>query len=78
MTTHDYPWLPSVEQALCTGCGECIARCPTGALGWQAAKAALVQPQLCTYCAACEDVCPVGAVELPYLIVKDEQTGLNP
>jgi ferredoxin len=77
MTTHDYPWLPRIEQVLCTGCGECIARCPTGALGWQADKAALVQPQLCTYCATCEDVCPVGAIELPYLIVKDVQTRLN-
>lgn len=66
-------WMPQINQATCTGCGDCIARCPTGALGWQGDKAALPHPELCTYCAACEDVCPVTAIELPYLIVKVEQ-----
>ncbi|MCC6617123.1 MAG: 4Fe-4S binding protein [Anaerolineae bacterium] len=64
------PWMPRIDRGLCTGCGDCIARCPTGALGRKEDKATLVQPALCTYCAACEDVCPVGAIELPYLIVK--------
>ncbi len=73
MTPNDSQWLPRIASTLCTGCGDCIARCPTGALGWQAGKAALVQPQLCAYCATCEDICPVGAIELPYLIVRGQQ-----
>ena len=72
MTLVDSHWMPHINRDLCTGCGECIAVCPTDALGWQEGKAALVHPQLCTYCTACEDVCPVGAIELPFLIVKRE------
>jgi NAD-dependent dihydropyrimidine dehydrogenase PreA subunit len=65
-------WMPQINQMMCTGCGDCIASCPTGALSWQNDKAVLLHPDLCTYCAACEDVCTVGAIELPYLIVKHE------
>jgi NAD-dependent dihydropyrimidine dehydrogenase PreA subunit len=64
--------MPQINQAQCIACGDCIARCPTGALGKQAGKAALLHPELCTYCTLCEDVCPVGAIELPFLIVKRE------
>ncbi|MCC7207436.1 MAG: 4Fe-4S binding protein [Anaerolineae bacterium] len=70
-------WLPRIEAALCTGCGECIARCPTGALGSVAGKAALIRPSACTYCAACESVCPTNAIELPYLICKPRDEGEN-
>jgi ferredoxin len=69
MTTSEF-WLPRINQTICTGCGDCIRECPTGALGWQGDKAALVLPDRCTYCATCEDICPVYAIELPYLIVK--------
>ena len=65
-------WLPRIDRHQCTGCGDCITRCPSGALGSMDGKAALIHPQLCTYCATCEDICPVGAIELPYLIVKYE------
>lgn len=65
-------WMPQIDLTKCTGCGECITSCPTGALGWQAGKAALLHPELCTYCAVCEDVCPVAAIELPCLIVRGE------
>lgn len=68
-------WMPQINRDLCSGCGECILRCPTGALGWSNGKAALIRPHRCTYCAACEDVCPSGAIELPYLILKAELSG---
>ncbi len=63
-------WMPRIAQALCNGCGACIAACPSQALGWQAGKAGLLRPDQCSYCAACENICPVNAITLPYLVVK--------
>lgn len=62
-------WMPRIDVQQCTGCGDCISRCPTGALGWVAGKAALVRPELCIYCADCERLCPEGAIQLPYRVV---------
>lgn len=65
-------WMPQINHRICIGCGDCIASCPTAALGRLNGRANLLQPENCTYCAACEMVCPVSAIELPYLIVKNE------
>ena len=65
-------WMPRIDREVCTGCGDCIAVCPTKALGWRDAKPLITPPPLCTYCADCENICPVNAVELPYLIVRGE------
>lgn len=64
----DRAWIPKIDRRKCTACGDCIARCPTGALGLVAGKAAVIYPDACTYSAICEAICPVGAIELPYLI----------
>jgi len=64
----DRAWIPQIDRRKCTACGDCIERCPTGALGMVAGKAAVIRPDACTYSAICEAVCPVGAIELPYLI----------
>ncbi|MBK8026383.1 MAG: 4Fe-4S binding protein [Chloroflexi bacterium] len=65
-------WMPRVAAATCNGCGDCVAQCPTGALGLQNGKAVLVELSKCTYCATCESVCPVGAIELPYLVLRSQ------
>lgn len=67
--------MPQINQTICIGCSDCIANCPTGALGRHLDKASLLYPELCVYCTVCEDICPVGAIELPFLIVKDKQGG---
>jgi quercetin dioxygenase-like cupin family protein/NAD-dependent dihydropyrimidine dehydrogenase PreA subunit len=61
-------WLPHIDLQRCTGCGDCIPRCPTQALGWADGKAAILRPDACIYSGTCETVSPVGAVELVYVI----------
>ncbi|MBN1966483.1 MAG: 4Fe-4S binding protein [Anaerolineae bacterium] len=69
MTAHvDNHWLPHIDRQRCTGCGQCVAHCPTGALKLHGGTAALAHPEACTYCLACEDVCPTAAIDLPFLI----------
>jgi ferredoxin len=65
-------WYPQLDRILCTGCGDCVSACPTGALAQVGGKAALAFPDLCTYCAACEAICSVNAIALPYLICRLE------
>lgn len=75
----DSQWMPQIAVSRCNGCGDCIAQCPTGALGWHAGKAALLHPDHCIYCALCETICPVSAIELPYLVLKlDNSNRGNP
>jgi ferredoxin len=64
-------WMPQIAQAVCNGCGDCIVCCPTGALGTQDGKAALLHPERCIYCANCEAICPFRAIELPYLVLRE-------
>jgi Fe-S-cluster-containing hydrogenase component 2 len=47
----------------CTGCGECIAACPTAALYLVDGKASL-DAALCSECATCLAACPNGAIAL--------------
>ncbi len=63
-------WLPFIDTQRCTGCGDCVSRCPTGALGWVNGKAAILKPDACAYSGMCESVCPVGAVTLYYRIAR--------
>ncbi len=66
----DTVWMPQLTVTKCSGCGECIAHCPTEALGWLHGKAALLYPERCSYCATCEATCPTDAIALPYLVLK--------
>ncbi len=74
----DEKWLPRINRQLCTGCGECIARCPEQALAQVDGKAALAYPERCTYCRACEELCPEGAIDLPFLICFGKTADSSP
>ena len=61
--------LPEIDNDACTGCGDCVAVCPTGALALAGGKAVMAHPALCIYNGECEPVCSAAAIQLPYLIV---------
>lgn len=50
-----------VQADKCTGCGDCVAVCPTGAISLLA-NLATIDQERCTGCEACMVACPNGAV----------------
>lgn len=53
---------PRIKGATCVGCGECVQRCPEGAIALNRGKAR-IDPDLCVGCAECVAVCRFGAVQ---------------
>lgn len=62
------PIMPEIDYERCNLCGDCIVRCPHGALSIAAQRIVLAEAS-CAYCGDCEDICPMGAIALPYEIV---------
>ena len=65
---------PEVNLDICTGCGDCVEFCPTGAVALVNGKASVVKPEACSYCTECEALCPSGAIRCPFdiILVKPE------
>ncbi|MFQ3630028.1 ATP-binding protein [Roseiflexus sp.] len=63
--------LPVIDLDRCTGCGQCVRRCPTRAVELIDRKAVIVRPSSCTYCDACERACSTGAIGRPFMIMFD-------
>jgi ferredoxin len=61
-------WVPVVVASRCTGCGRCVAACPSHVLsleprGW--VKSAVIGDlAACTGCKKCEIVCPFNAISM--------------
>lgn len=68
-------WIPWIDGELCTGCGDCVVVCPTGAPALVDGVAVIARPSACDYNGACETVCPTGAIALPYQIVVAYEGG---
>ena len=66
--------LPELELEKCTGCGECVIKCPTNAVELVDGKAAVVNPEKCNYCAECEAFCRQNAIRCPFeiILVKED------
>ncbi|WP_439623331.1 ATP-binding protein [Gemmata sp.] len=56
--------LPVLSAARCTGCGDCVAVCPTHCLEMAGPVPWLPRPLDCVECAACATVCPADAITL--------------
>ena len=57
-----------VDETICSGCGDCVAACPAGAISLAYGRAWVDQPS-CTGCASCADACPSGAIALVDAVV---------
>jgi len=53
-----------VDEALCTGCGRCVAVGHCFAISMTGDEKAAVDPARCTACSTCMDVCKAGAVRM--------------
>ena len=51
----------SVDNAKCTGCGNCIDACPQRAISLHNDLVVINQEQ-CIQCGTCAEACPVGAI----------------
>jgi formate hydrogenlyase subunit 6/NADH:ubiquinone oxidoreductase subunit I len=56
--------LPDLNEARCTGCGDCVAVCPTNCLAMARHHPWLPRPGDCIACGACEVVCPTEAIAI--------------
>jgi MinD superfamily P-loop ATPase len=56
--------LPLLDEARCTGCGDCVSLCPADCLEMLAAIPWLPRPADCICCTLCELICPVDAIRM--------------
>jgi NAD-dependent dihydropyrimidine dehydrogenase PreA subunit len=66
------PYTPSIDEGLCTGCGDCVSVCPAEALALKSGRALILHPEDCWYCGDCEAMCPVGAISRSFQITFAE------
>lgn len=53
-----------LDEARCTGCGQCVEVCPHAVLALNGKKAHIVDRDGCMECGACATNCPVAAVSV--------------
>lgn len=63
----EFPWgRIKIEQSRCSGCGTCVALCPTGAVSKEIGNDCLLlffNSALCTNCSVCRSACPEQAID---------------
>jgi Pyruvate/2-oxoacid:ferredoxin oxidoreductase delta subunit len=67
-------FLPTVDEAMCSGCEACLAICPTKAITLQPYIAAIDQT-LCIGCGNCVAACPAEAITLSRVTDKRPEIG---
>ena len=56
-------YVVSVDQDICTGCGECVSACPAQIFKVEGGKAEASQDE-CLGCQGCVSVCPATAIKV--------------
>jgi MinD superfamily P-loop ATPase len=64
--------MPSIDAAICDGCGLCVGVCRCGALVMEHGKVQVIPVNSCGWCGLCELVCPTGAITCPYEIIVED------
>ena len=60
------PWFPTIDEDLCTSCGECLDFCSNDVFDTVNGRTVVAKPYNCVVgCSACQKVCPVGAIAFP-------------
>ncbi|MBP2315260.1 4Fe-4S binding protein [Azospirillum soli] len=74
--TVPWPWVPSIDASVCSGCASCARLCPTGAIRLAGDPPAFrITAEDCTGCRLCVDACRPGALILERLAPR-RQTGI--
>ncbi|GEM_PF-201004 len=63
-----FPWFPTIFEAKCNGCGDCLPVCPNNVLGWnpEHTKVLVLEPYECAPgCQFCAKACALGAISMP-------------
>jgi len=55
---------PKVDEAKCTGCGNCAEVCPSEVFEIKNDKSKVVRPEECVECETCISECPEEAIKL--------------
>lgn len=63
-----------IDYDKCTGCGDCVSKCPNQAVSLVDGKPVMVHPEDCDYCTNCEEICTSGAIRAPFEITMADDT----
>jgi len=64
--------LPVLDDARCTGCGDCVPACPTECLALAGRVPWLPRPGDCISCGVCVLICPAEALHLAEPVALDQ------
>ena len=55
-------FIPTVDEAKCVGCVECVDVCPTEVFEMENEKSVVSEPDECLGCESCVEVCEEAAI----------------
>jgi Na+-translocating ferredoxin:NAD+ oxidoreductase RNF subunit RnfB len=74
MNVPSQKWVPVVQEALCTGCGACVAACRPNSLEVVDGLALLARPDTCGSEEHCIKPCPEDAIHMAWADMAGDHT----